>query len=264
MADLDIGACEMEGTEQVFTDSDKTLTRSKEGDEKPTRDPRVTVGEDGTLKNHRNVPLMGSWIGLPKEQKRTKRKALKISRNGDDIVPLQDVLLCSEHRLDTDVSERTFAARLAVELQKYDETKGSVNGFLDPARKLGEWGGLSKKELSCAAYKDMLQVRRNVIAEFEKCDEHDNDRKMVDIIADSFDVLREGWNDTAIGYVTSILQLEAYSLADEPTISVTALKRAQEQEIELQEALRKMGVETIEDIEKEELDGTSCPHIPEV
>lgn len=264
MADLDVGAFEMEGAEQVFTDSDKTLTRNKEVGDKLMIDPRYYVGEDGILHGHRNVPLMGSWIGLPKEPKRSKRKALTISRKGDSIGPLQDVLLCSEHRIDADVSERSFAARLAVELKRYDETKLRVDGFLDPKRKLGEWDGLSKKELSCAAYEDMLSVRRNAIADFEKCDERDNERKMVDIIAEKFDVLREGCNDTSMAYVTSILALEQYSLSDEPTISVADLKRAQEDEVELQAALRKLGVETIDDVEKEKLDGTSCPHIPEV
>lgn len=114
MDDAEIEICPMEGTVQGVEQVNKKSSTDmvwKSAEE-------LVVEPSGRVQNHRNVPYMGSWVGLKKEQ---KRKALRVNVQGDTIVPLDNILMCSEHRLDSDVSEKTFAARLAVELAKFEE-----------------------------------------------------------------------------------------------------------------------------------------------
>lgn len=108
----------------------------------------------------------------------------------------------------------------------------------------------------------MIQIRQIVVTRFMDAGNEDNNNKMIDILGDALSVLSEGCNDTSITYLSSILQIESYSLADEPQYRLEALERAQSEE-GLQDVLRGLGVDTATDPEAEIIDGVGVTHVPD-
>lgn len=92
----------------------------------------------------------------------------------------------------------------------------------------------------------MLQIRRDVATRYDNTFKKYGDVKMIDVLGDALAVLAERCNDTSMAYVTSILQIQPYSVADEPSHKLDAIERAEAVEV-MKEALLELGVDSVVD-----------------